>query len=41
MPGTGWNYGVPLDFVKEMANYWRTAFNWRELSYTIGSLAIR
>ncbi|QYR21375.1 epoxide hydrolase [Paenibacillus sp. sptzw28] len=30
IPGTGWNYGVPLLFVKEMADYWRTAFDWRK-----------
>ncbi|MFB9274482.1 epoxide hydrolase family protein [Cohnella cellulosilytica] len=30
LPGMGWDYGVPLDFAKEMADYWRTAFDWRK-----------
>jgi pimeloyl-ACP methyl ester carboxylesterase len=30
IPGSGWNYGVPLNFVKEMAEYWKTSFDWRK-----------
>ncbi|RTE06468.1 epoxide hydrolase family protein [Paenibacillus whitsoniae] len=30
LPGAGWQYGVPLPFVKDMADYWRTAFDWRK-----------
>jgi pimeloyl-ACP methyl ester carboxylesterase len=30
IPGSGWNYGAPLSFVKEMAEYWRTTFDWRK-----------
>jgi pimeloyl-ACP methyl ester carboxylesterase len=30
LPGVGWSYGVALDFVKEMAEHWRTAFDWRK-----------
>ena len=26
----GWSYGVPLDYVKELAEYWRTKYDWRE-----------
>ena len=26
----GWEYGVPLDYVKELVEYWRTSYNWRE-----------
>jgi pimeloyl-ACP methyl ester carboxylesterase len=29
LPGAGWNYGVPLDFVKEMGEHWRTGYDWR------------
>jgi pimeloyl-ACP methyl ester carboxylesterase len=29
LPGTGWSYGVPLATVKELAEYWRTGFDWR------------
>jgi epoxide hydrolase len=30
LPGVGWSYGVALDYVKEMAEYWRTSFDWRK-----------
>jgi epoxide hydrolase len=30
LPGVGWSYGVALDYVKEMAQYWRTSFDWRK-----------
>ena len=29
LPGVGWSYGVPLDYVKELAAYWRNAYDWR------------
>jgi pimeloyl-ACP methyl ester carboxylesterase len=31
LPGVGWNYGVPLDHVKKLAEYWRTGYNWRKV----------
>jgi pimeloyl-ACP methyl ester carboxylesterase len=30
MPGVGWDRGVPLDYLKELAGYWRTSYDWRE-----------
>ncbi len=30
LPGTGWDYGVPLDYVRELVDHWRTGYNWRE-----------
>ena len=30
LPGVGWSYGVPPDFVKEMTELWRTSFDWRK-----------
>jgi pimeloyl-ACP methyl ester carboxylesterase len=30
LPGVGWDYGVPLGYVKELAEYWRTTYDWRE-----------
>jgi pimeloyl-ACP methyl ester carboxylesterase len=30
LPGVGWGYGVALDYVKEMAEYWRTTYDWRK-----------
>jgi len=29
LPGVGWSYGVPLDYCKELASYWRHAYDWR------------
>lgn len=28
-PGVGWERGVPLDYLKGLAEYWRTGFDWR------------
>ena len=30
LPGVGWSRGVPLDYLKELAEYWRTTYDWRE-----------
>lgn len=29
LPGVGWAYGIPLDYTKELASYWRAEFDWR------------
>jgi pimeloyl-ACP methyl ester carboxylesterase len=29
MPGVGWSRGAPLGYVKELAEYWRTSYDWR------------
>jgi hypothetical protein len=29
LPNAGWDYGVPLGAVKELAEYWRTGYDWR------------
>jgi epoxide hydrolase len=29
LPGVGWDYGIPADTVKELAEYWRTGYDWR------------
>jgi hypothetical protein len=29
LPGVGWDYGIPLDYVRELAGYWRTGYDWR------------
>ena len=28
-PGTDWDYGSNLGYVKELVEYWRTKFDWR------------
>lgn len=30
LPGVGWAYGIPLGYVKELAEYWRTTYDWRK-----------
>lgn len=29
LAGVGWDRGVPLDYLRELAEYWRTDFDWR------------
>jgi len=29
LEGVEWSYGVPLDYVRELVEYWRTGFDWR------------
>jgi len=29
LPGAGWDYGIALDDVRELAEYWRTGYDWR------------
>jgi epoxide hydrolase len=29
LPGVGWSYGVALNYLKELAEYWRTSYDWR------------
>jgi epoxide hydrolase len=29
LPGVGWAYGVPRDYLKELARYWRHDYDWR------------
>ncbi len=28
-PGAEWSYGVPLGYVRELVDHWRTAYDWR------------
>ncbi|MDA3630865.1 epoxide hydrolase [Saccharopolyspora sp. WRP15-2] len=29
VPGLGWNYGPPLDYLRELVEYWRDDYDWR------------
>ncbi|MDQ7806741.1 epoxide hydrolase [Amycolatopsis sp. A133] len=29
LPGVGWSRGVPLGYLKDLAEYWRTEYDWR------------
>ncbi|WP_279581982.1 epoxide hydrolase family protein [Fodinicola feengrottensis] len=30
LPGARWSAGVPVDYLRELADYWRDAYDWRE-----------
>ncbi|MEV0200182.1 epoxide hydrolase family protein [Nonomuraea sp. NPDC050691] len=30
LPGVGWSYGIPVSYVRQLAEYWRTGYDWRE-----------
>src|SRR5436309_1240901 len=30
IPNVGWSRGVPLAYLKQLAEYWRTQFDWRK-----------
>lgn len=29
VPGAGWSQGIPLDYTRELVDYWRNTFDWR------------
>src|SRR5690606_8923156 len=29
LPGVGWSRGVPLTYLRELAEHWRTGYDWR------------
>jgi pimeloyl-ACP methyl ester carboxylesterase len=29
LPGTGWERGIPVDYLRELAGYWGTGYDWR------------
>ncbi|MFI5709269.1 epoxide hydrolase family protein [Kribbella sp. NPDC051620] len=29
LPGVGWAYGVPVEYLRELAEYWRDGYDWR------------
>jgi pimeloyl-ACP methyl ester carboxylesterase len=37
LPGTGWERGVPVGYLKELAGYWRTGYDWRAAEAQLNS----
>ncbi len=37
LPGTGWERGVPLEYLTELAGYWRTGYDWRAAEARLNS----
>jgi pimeloyl-ACP methyl ester carboxylesterase len=38
LPGVGWSRGVPLGYLRELAEYWRTEYDWREHEQRLNDL---
>jgi epoxide hydrolase len=39
LPGIGWDDGVPLGYLKELVDYWRTSYDWREHEARLNELS--
>ncbi len=39
LPGVGWDLGVPLDYLKGLAGYWATTYDWRGQEATLNEFA--
>jgi len=37
LPGAGWARGIPLGYLKELAGYWRTQYDWRAAEARLNS----
>ena len=38
LPGAGWSYGIPLDYVKDLSEYWATQYDWRKWETQLNGL---
>lgn len=38
LPGVGWSRGVPLGYLRDLAGYWGTAYDWRANEATLNGL---
>src|ERR671916_1677808 len=39
IPGVGWSRGVPLDYLRDLAQYWADGFDWREQEAKLNGIA--
>jgi epoxide hydrolase len=37
--GTGWEYGIPIGYLRELVEYWRDTFDWRAQEARLNQLA--
>jgi epoxide hydrolase len=37
--GTGWEYGIPIDYLRELVEYWRNTYDWRPQEARLNELA--
>ena len=38
LPGTGWEYGVPIPYLRELVEHWRHAYDWRAAETRLNEL---
>src|ERR671910_3820579 len=38
IPGVGWSRGVPLDYLKDLADYWQNGYDWRRWETRLNEL---
>jgi pimeloyl-ACP methyl ester carboxylesterase len=38
LPGVGWSRGVPLGYIKDVAEYWQASYDWREWEASLNEL---
>lgn len=38
MPGAGWDYGVPAEYLRELADYWQHGYDWRAAEAKLNAL---
>src|SRR5690348_5446344 len=36
--GTGWEYGIPLDYLTDLVGYWRDTYDWRKQEARLNEL---
>lgn len=39
IPDTGWDYGVPIDELRRLVDYWRTSYDWRAQEARLNELS--
>ncbi|MEO7005552.1 MAG: epoxide hydrolase family protein [Terrimesophilobacter sp.] len=37
IPGSGWSYGADQDYIRELCDYWRTGYDWRDAEARINA----
>src|SRR5499425_1037321 len=37
--GTGWEYGIPVEYLRELVAYWRDQYDWRAQEARLNALA--
>ena len=37
--GTGWEYGIPIDYLRELVDYWHGTYDWRAQEARLNSLS--